>query len=82
MSIKRAVGAVPTLDQDEMMCRMIEAATGEDRPRDMSAMYAIQRMLDEQTRQFFERAAQAVTLYLMERTEAVVVTGGETFALH
>jgi hypothetical protein len=39
-------------------------------------------MLDEQTRQFFERAAQAVTLYLMERTAAVVVTGGETFALH
>jgi hypothetical protein len=81
------VGAVPTLDQVELMCRMIEAATGEDRPRDMTAMDAVQR-----TRQFFERAAQAVTLYVMERTEAVVVTtnrtkrkvvmAGETFALH
>lgn len=55
MSTKKAVGAVPTLDQAEMMCRMVEAATGEERPKDMSAMYAVQRMLDAQTRQFFER---------------------------
>jgi hypothetical protein len=50
----------------ELLCRMVEAATGEPRPEGMPATDAVQRMLDAETRGFFTRVLCAVMHYISE----------------
>jgi hypothetical protein len=93
MPPKRAVVGIITLNEAELMCRMIEAATGEPRPSDMTAMQAVTQMIDGPTREMFLPATRAALLYLLEQTEAAVVVttdranrqaviGDEVFPLH
>ena len=58
----------------ELLCRMIEAATGEPRPEGMTAIEAITWMTDTETYGFFTRAARAALLYIAE-VKAIPTTG-------
>jgi hypothetical protein len=42
----------------ELVCRMVEATTGEPRPYGMTATESVHRMLDDSSREFFLKAAR------------------------
>ena len=55
------------LDQYELMCRLIEAGSGGERPNGMSAKQVLHTMIDDETREVYTRLADAAMLYLVER---------------
>lgn len=53
------------VDQAELMCRMLEAAQGMERPAGCTAAYAISA-LDPDSRQWLRRQSEAAMAYFVE----------------
>jgi hypothetical protein len=62
------------LSEAELMCRMVEAVTGEKRPERTTTKQAIEALPDKDMQGDFTRAARAAILQVMEQIEATAVT--------
>jgi hypothetical protein len=59
-----------SLDARELMFRLIEAVTGEQRPAGKTASQLASTMMDDETREFYTALADTAMLYFLERLEA------------
>jgi hypothetical protein len=67
------------LDEYELMCRIIEAITGEQRPSGRSPSDLLENMIDDDTREVGTKITRAATLYFLE---VLSVAEGATGMLH
>lgn len=58
------------LSEYELMCRLIEAWTGEKRPLDKTPQQVLETMIDHETRHIFSRLTNIAMLYFVEQLGA------------
>jgi hypothetical protein len=67
-----------SLDEHELMCRLIEASTGEKRPKGRTPKDLLQHMIDAETREFYSQLTRTAMLYVIERLGAAGGTASGT----